>query len=396
MGSKINKKIYNALDLFCGAGGFSIGMEQAGFNIVASVEFNPQIAETYKYNNPQTHLIIDDIRHIKASKDDIDISMPVHEHGFQDIKQIFDKNKLICDIIFGGPPCQGFSMAGRRIRTNARFLEDDRNYLFKEFIRMVKYLKPKVFVIENVPGILNYNDGAVKRDIYDTFSELGYDVHAEVLCAADYGVPQMRKRAIFIGNNLGLSSTDFFPPSTHSKDKYVSVMDAISDLPELNAGEGTEDINYPTNVVLTDYQCKLVNPKGLIYNHISSQHKPETIELLKMINEGQTMKDLPEEYRTKSVHSGAYGRMEGNSPAYTLTTRLNTPSVGRITHPKQHRTITPREAARIQSFPDRYKFLGDITSLGMQIGNAVPPLLSEALGKHIIKLLSDYDLNEDN
>lgn len=396
MGSKIDKKMYNALDLFCGAGGFSIGMDQAGFNIVASVEFNPQIAVTYKYNNPQTHLIIDDIRYIKASNDDIDISMPVHEHGFQDIKQIFDKNKLNCDIIFGGPPCQGFSMAGRRIRTNARFLEDDRNYLFKEFIRMVKYLKPKVFVIENVPGILNYNDGAVKTEIYDTFSELGYDVHAKVLCAADYGVPQMRKRAIFIGNNLGLYSTDLFPPATHNKDKYVSVMDAISDLPELNAGEGIEDINYPTNVVLTDYQRKLINPKGLIYNHLSSQHKPETIELLKMINEGQTMKDLPEEYRTKSVHSGAYGRMEGNSPAYTLTTRLNTPSVGRITHPKQHRTITPREAARIQSFPDRYKFLGDITSLGMQIGNAVPPLLSESIGKHLIKLLSDFDLNEDN
>ena len=250
--------------------------------------------------------------------------MRVHEHGFEDIKQIFYKNKLTCDIIFGDPPCQGFSMAGRRIRTNAIFLEDDRNYLFKEFIRIVKYLKPKVFVIENVPGILNYNNGAVKREIYYTFSELGYDIHAEVLCAADYGVPQMRKRAIFIGNNLGLCSTDFFPPATHNKDKYVSVMDAISYLPELNAGEGIEDINYPTNVVLTDYQCKLVNPKVLIYNHISSQHKPETIELLKMINEGQTMKDLPEEYRTKSVHSGAYSRMEGNSPAYTLTTRLNT------------------------------------------------------------------------
>lgn len=396
MGSEINKKIYNALDLFCGAGGFSIGMEHAGFNVVASIEFNPQIAETYKYNNPQTHLVIDDIRYIKASKDDIDISMPVHEHGFQDVKQIFDKDGITCDIIFGGPPCQGFSMAGRRIRTNSRFLEDERNYLFKEFIRMVKYLNPKVFVIENVPGILNYNDGAVKRDIYNTFSELGYDVHAEVLCAADYGVPQMRKRAIFIGNNLGLCSSDFFPPATHNKDTYVSVMNAISDLPNLTAGEGFEDINYSINVSLTEYQKKLLNPSGLIYNHKSSQHKPETLELLKMIKEGQTMKDLPEEYRTKSVHSGAYGRMEGNSPAYTLTTRLNTPSVGRITHPKQHRTITPREAARIQSFPDRYKFVGDITSIGMQIGNAVPPLLSEAIGNHIIKILNDYNINIDN
>lgn len=397
MDSKIKKNIkkYTALDLFCGAGGFSVGMEQAGINVIASIEFNPQIAETYKFNNPQTHLIVDDIRYIKAAKDDIDISMPAHEHGFQDVKQIFDENKVTCDIIFGGPPCQGFSMAGRRIRTNARFLEDERNYLFKEFIRMVKYLNPKVFVIENVPGILNYNNGSVKREIYDTFSQLGYDVHAEVLCAADYGVPQMRKRAIFIGNCLGLCSADFFPPSTHNKDTYVSVMDAISDLPELNSGEGIENIKYPTNIVLTDYQKKLVNPKGLIYNHISSQHKPETIALLKMINEGQTMKDLPEQYRTKSVHSGAYGRMEGNSPAYTLTTRLNTPSVGRITHPKQHRTITPREAARIQSFPDRYKFLGDITSLGMQIGNAVPPLLSEAIGRHIIKVLNDYYVNKD-
>lgn len=397
MGSKINtsKKIYNALDLFCGAGGFSIGMKQAGINVVASIEFNPQIAKTYKYNNPQTNLIVDDIRFIKASKDDTDILIPPHEHEFQDIKQIFDNNQLSCDIIFGGPPCQGFSMAGRRIRTSTRFLEDERNYLFKEFIRIVKYLKPKVFVIENVPGILNYNDGAVKKEIYDTFSQLGYDVHAEVLCAADYGVPQIRKRAIFIGNCLGLCSTNFFPPATHNTDTYVSVMDAISDLPKLNSGEGIEDMKYPDKVIFTEYQKKLLNPEGLIYNHISSQHKPETIEILKMINEGQTMKDLPQKYRTKSVHSGAYGRMKGNSPAYTLTTRLNTPSVGRITHPKQHRTITPREAARIQSFPDKYKFLGDITSLGIQIGNAVPPLLSEAIGKHIIKLLNEYYANKD-
>ncbi|NLJ90723.1 MAG: DNA cytosine methyltransferase [Clostridiales bacterium] len=391
-----NKKIYNALDLFCGAGGFSIGMKQSGINVVASIEFNPQIAETYKYNNPQTHLIVDDIRYIKASKDDVDITMPSHEHDFGDIKQLFDKKGLSCDIIFGGPPCQGFSMAGRRIRAKARFLEDERNYLFKEFIRMVKYLKPKVFIIENVPGILNYNDGAVKKEIYETFKDLGYDVHAEVLCAADYGVPQMRNRAIFIGNNIGLRSTNLFPLATHNKDTYVSVMDAISDLPPLNAGEGVEDIPYPTDVILTEYQKKLRNPDGLIYNHVSSQHKPETIELLKMINEGQTMKDLPEKYRTKSVHSGAYGRMEGNSPAYTLTTRLNTPSVGRITHPKQHRTITPREAARIQSFPDSYKFLGDITSLGMQIGNAVPPFLAEAIGKHILKTLDSFNKNIGN
>lgn len=398
MGSKINstKKTYNALDLFCGAGGFSVGMEQAGVNVITSIEFNPQIAETYRYNNPQTHLIVDDIRYVKASSEDVDISTSPHEYDFKNIEQVFNEKGVSCDIIFGGPPCQGFSMAGRRIRTNAKFLEDERNYLFKEFIRMVKYLKPKVFIIENVPGILNYNEGSVKKEIYETFKKLGYDVHAEVLCAADYGVPQMRNRAFFIGNNLGLCSTDLFPPPTHNKDTYVSVMDAISDLPPLNSGEGMEVSPYSTNAILTEYQKKLRNPDGLIYNHMSSQHKTETIELLKMINEGQTMKDLPEKYRTKSVHSGAYGRMESNAPAYTLTTRLNTPSVGRITHPKQHRTITPREAARIQSFPDSYKFLGDITSLGMQIGNAVPPFLAEAIGKHILKILNKLDTEKES
>ncbi|WP_026477575.1 DNA cytosine methyltransferase [Alkaliphilus transvaalensis] len=389
MGSKVNttKNTYYALDLFCGAGGFSVGMEQAGINVVASIEFNQQIAETYKYNNPQTHLIIDDIRFVKASKEDMDITVSPNDYAVDSIDQIFTKRELSCDIIFGGPPCQGFSMAGRRIRTNAKFLEDERNYLFKEFIRMVKYLKPKVFIIENVPGILNYNDGSVKREIYETFKALGYNVHADVLCAADYGVPQIRNRAFFIGNNLGLCSTNLFPPTTHNKDTYISVIDAISDLPPLNSGEGVEEIPYPAVGVLTEYQKKLRNPTGIIYNHISSKHKDETISILQMINEGQTMKDLPEEYRTKSVHSGAYGRMRGNAPAYTLTTRLNTPSVGRITHPKQHRTITPREAARIQSFPDEYKFLGDITSLGMQIGNAVPPLLAKSLGKQVVKVL---------
>lgn len=124
---------------------------------------------------------------------------------------------------------------------------------------------------------------------------------------------------------------------------------------------------------------------NMYYNHVSSAHKPETIKLLKMIKQGQTMKDLPEDMRTKSVHSGAYGRMEQDKVAYTLTTRLNTPSVGRITHPIDHRTITPREAARIQSYPDYYRFIGDITTVGMQIGNSVPPILAKAIGESIIK-----------
>ena len=365
----------NALDLFAGAGGFSQGMENAGVNVIAAVEFNEQIAKTYMHNHPDTKMFVDDIRNLDESE----------------IDKVFKEIGVECDLIFGGPPCQGFSMAGKRIRSNASFLEDERNYLFKEYIRMVAYLKPKVFVIENVPGILNYNGGKVKEEIYDTFTKLGYSLSSRIMCATNYGVPQMRNRAVFIGNRLGIDPEIMFPAPTHSENTYVTIRQAISDLPEIEAGTGTEVTYYGNNDILSEYQKLMRSESGFTYNHVSSHHKEETLELLSMIKEGQTMKDLPEEYHTKSVHSGAYGRMIYDKPAYTLTTRLNTPSVGRITHPIQNRTITPREAARIQSFPDNYKFIGDITSIGMQIGNAVPPLLAKAIGDNIVNIIGEED-----
>ena len=321
-------------------------------------------------------MIVDDIKQVSSDT----------------VLELFKAKKVSCDIIFGGPPCQGFSMAGNRIRTKHSFLEDSRNYLFKEYIRMVQSLKPIVFVIKNVPGILNYNEGAVKNEIYDTFEKMGYKISSRVLCAADYGVPQMRNRAIFIGNRIGIDPEMFFPDKTNSEGNYVTIRDAISDLPEVLAGQGQVQTPYKSNVSLTPYQSLLVSKKGFVYNHESSHHKPETLEILKMIKQGQTMKDLPEKYHTKSVHSGAYGRMEYDKPAYTLTTRLNTPSVGRITHPVQDRTITPREAARIQSFPDDFRFLGDITSIGMQIGNAVPPILAQKIAEKILQVLSTVSI----
>lgn len=363
------KRTINALDLFAGAGGFSQGFVSAGVNVVAAVEFNRQIAETYRYNHPDTKMIVEDIRQISSDT----------------LTDLFKAKNASCDIIFGGPPCQGFSMAGNRIRTKHSFLEDSRNYLFKEYIRMVQAFMPQVFVIENVPGILNYHAGAVKNEIYSTFESMGYQISSHVLCAADYGVPQLRHRAIFIGNMIGTDPEELFPDRTNSEDNYVTVRDAISDLPEVTAGQGQEKTYYRDDVCLTPYQAMLVSEKGFVYNHESAHHKPETLAILRMIRQGQTMKDLPEEYHTKSVHSGAYGRMEYDKPAYTLTTRLNTPSVGRITHPVQDRTITPREAARIQSFPDDYRFLGDITSVGMQIGNAVPPLLAQRIAEKILR-----------
>lgn len=384
-----NKEI-NALDLFAGAGGFSLGMEQAGINVVAAVEFDTKIAKTYVENHPTTVMFNADIRDIPANKNDFLTGNYRHN---KTIESVFESKGKKIDVIFGGPPCQGFSMAGRRIRRDKSFFEDERNLLFLEFLRMVQILRPKVFIIENVPGILNYQNGRVKNEVETRFSELGYDVKSHVLSAEKFGVPQKRKRAIFIGNNLNIDSNLLFPTETHTKDNHVTVWDAISDLPSLQSGEGSELMTYitgPNNA----YQNIMRNTENnLFYNHVASVHKEKTLQLLQMIKPGETMKDLPEKMHTKSVHSGAYGRLEENQPSYTLTTRINTPSVGRITHPRDNRTITPREAARLQSFPDNYHFLGDITTVGMQIGNSVPPLLGKAIGQSISEKVFTFSKN---
>lgn len=374
----MDKKI-KALDLFAGAGGFSYGIEQSGIEVIAAIEFDKKIAKTYKENHPNTILVNDDIRNIAATKEDFD---RINKNSIS-IDSFFGNNGV--DLIFGGPPCQGFSMSGKRIRKEKNFLSDERNYLFLEFIRMVEKLNPKVFIIENVPGILNYNEGKIKKEIYDRFGELGYDISSKVLSSEEFGVPQKRKRAIFIGNRLGLDSSTLFPSKEVKIHDSVTVWEAIGDLPSLSSGEG-EEISEYKNPAMSEYQKLMRNTEnGKLFNHIASIHKEKTIEILKMIKPGESMKNLPEKFRTKSVHSGAYGRMIKNAPSYTLTTRINTPSVGRITHPVDDRTITPREAARIQSFPDSYRFIGDITTIGMQIGNSVPPLLAKAIGDSIVE-----------
>lgn len=378
MAKGINK--ITAIDLFSGAGGFSLGMEQSGINVKVAIEFDSDIAKTYSYNHPDTIMINEDIRNIKVNEKD-------PTNGKLSLENEIDLEDI--DLIFGGPPCQGFSMSGYRIRKNNSFFDDDRNKLFLDFYRFVKYIKPKVFIIENVPGILNYDNGSVKDEIYTKFSDLGYNISSKIFSAENFGVPQKRKRALFIGNNLGLDSHIFFPEETHTEEDFVTVWDAISDLPALENRQVIEPTKY-TIESQTTYQESMRDYKGnLLNNHVPSKHTKKTIEILKMIKPGQTMKDLPERLRTKSVHSGAYGRMEKNQPSYTITTRLNTPSVGKITHPIENRTITPREAARLQSFPDNYKFLGNITTVGIQIGNSVPPILAKAIGDKIYNVFNN-------
>lgn len=367
MAGKKNK--LKIIDLFAGVGGLSVGFKKSGFEVVTANEYKPDIAKTYINNHPGTKMIVEDITKIKSK----DLS-----------------NGEEIDVIVGGPPCQGFSMAGRRIRNDGAFLNDPRNELFKEFHRIVKDIKPKVFVMENVPAILTMHGGAVKNEIIRLFKEIGYNTEVRVLLAAEYGVPQLRKRAVFIGNRIGVDPKEFFPKKTHGPGllkPYVTIADAILDLPKVKSGDCNPELNYLDNVNISEYQKERISKSKIIYNHVATRHDSRIIELLKNIKPGQGRVNIPKELQTKSIHSGAFGRLEKNKPAYTITTRFDTPSVGRVTHPILNRALTPREAARIQSFDDDFIFYGNKSSVGIQIGNAVPPLLAKAIASRIREIL---------
>ena len=359
------------IDLFAGAGGLSQGFRDAGFDIISAVEINKNLSQTYKENFPKTKIFEKDIIKVKS-------------------KSLLVKH-LSVDVVIGGPPCQGFSMSGKRIRNNGIFLNDKRNVLFKEFVRIIKELKPKIFIMENVPGILNIFEGKTKNQILSIFKSIGYETTVKVLLAADYGVPQIRKRAFFIGNNLGIDPDFFFPP-IENKD-YVTVKDAIFDLPFIESGEGEFKSLYKKKP-LTEYQKVMRKNSNFLYNHISTKHDDKVISIIKMLKEGEGRNSLPAKLRTKSIHSGSYMRIVKDKPAYTITTRFDTPPVGRVTHPVANRALTAREAARLQSFPDNFIFFGKKTHVGIQIGNAVPPLLAYKIAKNLRFLLSQKSKNK--
>ena len=359
------------IDLFSGAGGLSQGFRDAGCNIISAVEINKNLSQTFRNNFKKTKIFEEDISKVK-SKD-----------------LLVNESKV--DIVIGGPPCQGFSMSGKRIRGNGIFLNDKRNKLFKEFVRIINDLKPKIFLMENVPGILNIFQGKTKNQILSIFESIGYDAKVKVLLAADYGVPQLRKRAFFIGNNLGIDPEFLFPPKIN-KD-YITVEDAIFDLPFIKSDQGEFETIYKKKPS-TEYQKKMRAGVKKLYNHISTKHDDKIINIIKMLKEGEGRNNLPKKFQTKSIHSGSYMRIIKNKPSYTITTRFDTPPVGRVTHPIADRALTAREAARLQSFPDDFIFIGKRTHVGIQIGNAVPPLLAYEIAKNLKNRLSLNDKNQ--
>lgn len=349
------------IDLFAGCGGFSTGFIQAGFEITKAVEYDKMIAKSYKENHPHTKMFAEDI-------------------GNVDNEQFFKKGEA--DLIIGGPPCQGFSMAGARIRKNG-FQEDPRNYLFKHYLNIVKIVSPKYFIFENVKGILTRSNGEIFKEIIKAFSNSDnfngdkYYISYKIVKAIEVGIPQKRERVIIFGSKNKDIDFNFFYHQAYEKLKIerpdflkdVTVWEAISNLPEANDNGKIKNPKSKTN-----YQKYLETDLETINNHTKTNHSKKSLERMAKIKSGENWTSLNE--KINSVHSGAYGRLSKNEPAPTITTRFDTPSGGRFIHPVKNRTLTPREAARIQSFPDNFNFIGSKSSICTQIGNAVPPKLA--------------------
>lgn len=363
------------IDLFAGCGGLSIGFMQEGFETYKAVEYDKTIASTYIKNHPHTPVIIDDIKNIDVSNE-------------------FKSGDA--DVIIGGPPCQGFSMAGARIRTG--FIDDPRNYLFKHYYNIVRMVKPKVFIIENVKGIATMQKGKIFEEILSLFKDEKafdgdvYNVYHKVVKATDFGIPQTRERMIIIGVlNKSIILDEIFDKARatlissqpHYFDK-TTVWDAISDLSEIQPNASGEIVCKAPTATYAKYLTSAVLKTS---NHVATSHSSTATKRMSEIASGENYTKLSE--NIKSVHSGSYGRLEKDGLAPTVTTRFDTPSGGKFIHPVHNRTLTPREAARIQSFPDDYIFCGTKSSICKQIGNAVPPKISRFLAVLVKEILND-------
>lgn len=361
-----NKKVcsmnqqFRILDLFCGAGGMSYGMEKNHhFSTAVALDYNEHALKTFKYNMPLTEVVCGDITNEDIQKRIVSLS----------------KERNV-NMIIGGPPCQGFSLKGKKLG-----LDDPRNYLFNEYLRIVEILKPEVFVIENVKALLSTSAGWFKNQIIEKVSKMGYKVTYGVLTASDFGVPQARQRAIFICSKTAVIS---LPSATCSNP--VTVRDAIFDLAYLNSGEGEFEQDYITETT-SSYQQMMREGSVKLYNHKASNHADVAIKKLQMIPPECGKEYLPANMIGKQKFSGTWGRLKWDEVSPTIDTRFDAASNGTNNHPFLNRAITPREAARIQSFDDKFVFIGSKVQVRTQIGNAVPPLMAKAIADQIINTI---------
>lgn len=378
-------------DLFCGTGGFSHGMEQSGlgFSTRFGIDVLPVAVQTFARNHKQAHAICKDIRKVRRS----------------DVEEITGLKRGDVDVIVGGPPCQGFSS----IRPFRSTMDDDpRNSLFEEFASFVNYFRPRIFVMENVVGLATHKDGKTIEAMQQCFHTLGYECEWRLLNAAHFGVPQKRERLIMIGAERGIPCV--FPEPTHQYagatvgyrdrrrviapgqpdlfktlpelQKAVTVIDAIGDLPELQAGE--EAFGYDSEPK-NQFQRDRRKGSETLTLHVSTAHTRKMLEIIR--HSGKNISCIPKHLIT-SGFSSCYSRLDADEPSVTLTVNFVHPASNRCIHPVQHRALTAREGARLQSFDDAFVFFGNRTGIIKQIGNAVPPLLGRAIANCVAKCLS--------
>jgi len=367
------------IDLFCGAGGLSEGFRQAGFRVLAGNDVMPSAGATFRATHPEAKFYSKPASELSA------------DELFADLGLV--RGQLDC--LIGGPPCQGFSVYNHR-----RGLHDPRSHLFRDFLSLVEGLNPKWVVIENVTGIFSAGNGQAVDDIKSVLGDLGYKAEVKVLKAEDYGVPQLRRRAVFLATRIGVPISFPLPSHGEGLERLVTVEDAIGDLPPLENGEDLGDLEY-TSSPTSKYQRTMRGNSLYATCHAASKLGKINIERMKHIPQGGSWRDIPFDLlpagmkrAKRSDHTKRYGRLRTDGQASTILTKCDV-HWGAYIHPEQDRSLTVREAARFQSFPDWYVFSGSKTEQYVQVGNAVPPLLARAIAQTILKSMASNTIPDE-
>lgn len=358
-----------AIDLFCGCGGLSAGLRDAGFDILAGIDIEPHYIQTFTENFPSSISICEDVSKINPLE----------------LLESFNLVEEELDLLAGGPPCQGFS---KNVPRSKRQLDSKNNALVKIFLNYCEVILPKWVLMENVAEMRGGFGKYYTDEIVERLNQVGYEVVHGVYNSADFGVPQKRRRAFFIARRDGIPPKE--PIATHGKNKsndlfcnlkpHITVWEAISDLRSLKHGEGISPDTYVT-APQNEYQKYIRNGCEFIHNHIAKKMNPIQLERITSLQPGQGIKDLPDHIRPKGGYSGAYGRLTEDMIMPTITRWVFHSGSGRWGHPRDYRLITIREAARLHGYKDCFKFIGSYTQQAGQLGNSVPPLLAKIMGE---------------
>lgn len=362
------RKDRTVVDLFCGAGGLSEGFRQAGFHVLAGSDYDPAAGKTFAATHPEATFLGGRIQ---------DLSV-------EDFLRATGLKKGELEVLVGGPPCQGYS-----VYNHGRGVDDPRAGLFREYLRIVKGLMPKWLVMENVSGLTSIADGGIIREIEDGMDALGYRVKWKILKAEQFGVPQERRRIVFIANRIGAPIRHPKPTHGPGLQPYVTIWDAIGDLGPLENGDLKGNDQYASGP-MNDYQRELRAGANRVPNHTASRLSSVNLDRMKHIPAGGSWRDIPFDLlpegmkrAKRSDHTKRYGRPRKTDLACTILTKCDV-HWGAYIHPEQDRALTVREAARLQAFPDTFEFLGSRTEQYVQVGNAVPPLLGRAIANALI------------